>query len=81
MPWFKWNGRRSVRPQSAMISPTPASLDSDDLAGIQAVDVVFKTKDGKEIRNRCVTQPSDHQKILLQNLGLEIPKNLRLLQM
>lgn len=53
----------------------------DELAGIQAVDVVFKTKDGKEIRNRCVTQPSDHQKILLQNLGLEIPKNLRLLQM
>ena len=29
------------------------------------------TRDGQEIRTRCVTQPDDHQKILLQRLGCE----------
>lgn len=53
----------------------------DELNQIQAVDVVLKTRDGKEIRTRCVTQPSGHQQILLRQLGLEMPKNLRLFQM
>ena len=26
-----------------------------------------------EIRKRCVTRPTEHQEILLQNLGLKIP--------
>jgi hypothetical protein len=39
---------------------------------------VLPTKDGREIRTRCVTQPSDHQRILLQRLGLELPSHLRL---
>ena len=45
----------------------------DELSELRAIDVVMPTRDGQEIRTRCVTQPSDHQKILLQRLGLELP--------
>ena len=48
----------------------------DELSELRAVDVVLSTKDGREIRTRCVTQPSDHQKILLERLGLELPARL-----
>jgi transposase len=49
----------------------------DELGEIRAVDVVLPTKDGQEIRARCVTQPSDHQKILLERLGWELPGRVR----
>jgi len=47
-----------------------------ELSELRAVDVVLPTKDGREIRTRCVTQPSPHQKILLERLGLELPCRL-----
>jgi len=49
----------------------------DELARIKAVDVVFPTRSGVEIRRRCVTRPTDHQAILLQHLGLNLPSNLK----
>jgi transposase len=48
----------------------------DELSELRAVDVVLPTKDGNEIRTRCVTQPSDHQRILLEKLGLDLPGRL-----
>jgi hypothetical protein len=45
----------------------------DELGELRVVDIVLPTKDGPEIRTRCVTQPSDHQRILLDRLGLELP--------
>jgi len=50
----------------------------DELSELRVVDVVLPTKDGGEIRTRCVTRPSDHQKILLERLGLELPSHLHL---
>jgi transposase len=47
-----------------------------ELAELRVVDIVLPTKDGHEIRTRCVTQPSAHQKILLERLGLELPGHL-----
>jgi transposase len=47
-----------------------------EISEIRAVDVVLPTKSGPEIRTRCVTQPNDHQKILLNHLGLELPSRL-----
>ena len=47
-----------------------------ELSELRAVDVVLPTQDGHEIRTRCVTQPSDHQKILLERLGLALPGRL-----
>jgi transposase len=48
----------------------------DELSELRVVDVVLPTKDGHEIRTRCVTQPSDHQRILLDRLGLKLPTHL-----
>ena len=50
----------------------------EELAKIRAVDVVLPTRSGHQIRRRCVSRPSDHQAILLQRLGLNLPKNLPL---
>ena len=48
----------------------------DELSRIKLVDVVLPTRDGTEIRRRCVTRPNDHQGILLQRLGLNLPSHL-----
>jgi vacuolar-type H+-ATPase subunit F/Vma7 len=53
----------------------------DELSELRTVDVVLATKDGREIRTRCITQPTDHQKIILQHLGWELPTTLRPIQM
>lgn len=53
----------------------------EELGEIRTVDVVLRTKAGTTIRTRCVTQPSDHQKILLNALGLELPKQIRKIKM
>jgi transposase len=47
-----------------------------EMAEIQSVDVVLPTKTGVEIRSRCITRPSDHQKILLQQLKLRLPSKI-----
>jgi len=48
----------------------------EELAKIKAVDVVLPIRSGGRIRRRCVCQPTEHQAILLQRLGLSLPKNL-----
>ena len=45
----------------------------DALSELCSVNVILPTRDGQEIRTRCATQPNDHQKILLQRLGGELP--------
>lgn len=50
----------------------------EELAKIKAVEVVLPTRSGHTIRRRCVSQPTEHQAILLQRLGLNLPKNLPL---
>ena len=47
-----------------------------EIARIRLVDVVAPTRCGREIRRRCVTRPDDHQAILLQRLGLNLPSYL-----
>ena len=48
----------------------------DELSRIRLVDVVMTTRDGREIRRRCVTRPDEHQAILLHRLGLNLPEHL-----
>jgi len=50
----------------------------DEIQAIALVDVVLPTKNGIEIRKRCVTQPTEHQAILLQRLGLRLPQRLEI---
>jgi transposase len=45
-----------------------------ELSQIKLTDVVLPTRNGKEIRLRCVESPTKHQLILLQHLKLNLPK-------
>jgi transposase len=45
----------------------------EELGKIQLVDVVLPTRQGTEIRRRCITKPTDHQAILLARLRLNLP--------
>lgn len=49
----------------------------DEISQIALVDVVLPTRGGVSIRKRCVAKPSDHQAILLQRLGFQLPVSLR----
>jgi transposase len=49
----------------------------EEIGRLQSADVVLPTKDGREIRLRCVVQPEPAQKILLDHLGLTLPRRLR----
>ena len=53
----------------------------DELAQIQVVDVILPTRGGIELRRRCVTQPTKHQAILLQMLGLRLPSHLEVTEL
>ena len=53
----------------------------DEIAQIQMVDVVLSTRSGVKIRRRCVAQPTKHQAILLQRLGLTLPTHLEIHEM
>ena len=39
--------------------------------------VVLRTETGREIRNRCVTRPTEHQRILIDKLGFRLPTRIR----
>lgn len=45
-----------------------------ELSQIKLTDVILPTRNGKEIRLRCVGTPTKHQQILLQHLKLKLPK-------
>ena len=48
----------------------------EELGKISLVDVVLPTRNGPEIRRRCVRRPTDHQAILLERLGLALPRQI-----
>jgi transposase len=50
----------------------------EELGRIQSTDVVAPTTDGRRIRLRCVVHPDKAQSVLLNHLGLELPKRLQL---
>ncbi len=47
-----------------------------ELSEIRSMDVVLPTRNGPEIRTRCVAKPTDHQQILLDHLGLKLPAKI-----
>ena len=48
------------------------------LSTLQSADVVLPTTDGREIRLRRVTEPTQEQKSLLHQLGLTLPERLKI---
>ena len=59
--------------QSAGLGDEPRRV-LDELSKINMVDVVLPTRSGVEIRRRCITGPTEHQAILLQRMGLHLPR-------
>ncbi|RMF66610.1 MAG: IS1634 family transposase [Calditrichaeota bacterium] len=53
----------------------------DELAQLRMVDVVLPTSEGVEIRRRCISRPTEHQAILLQRLGFQLPRYLETTEM
>jgi transposase len=49
-----------------------------ELAQIKLTDVVLPTRNGKQIRLRCVEKPTPHQRILLQRLRLRLPHRFKM---
>lgn len=49
----------------------------EEIGRLTSADVVLPTREGPELRLRCVVQPDAAQKILLDRLGLKVPKRLR----
>ncbi len=49
----------------------------DEIGEIRLVDVVLPTRDGTEIRQRCIARPTEHQQILLDRLQLRLPFQLQ----
>ena len=49
-----------------------------ELAEVTLVDVLLPTRSGVMIRKRCISRPTEHQAILLQRLGLELPSSLEM---
>ena len=66
--------------QAAGLGSEPRKV-FDEIAQIQMVDVVLPTKSGVNIRRRCVAQPTKHQAILLQRLGLTLPTHMEIHKM
>ncbi len=53
----------------------------DELGELRMVDVILPTSEGIEIRRRCVNRPNEHQSIMLERLGLQLPRNLETTEM
>ena len=63
-------GRKDLR-----ISPAQAL---SILSGLRSADIILPTTDGREIRLRRITTPTEQQKNLLQQLELHLPERLNL---
>lgn len=63
--------------QRAGLGNSPRTV-LEELARIQSHDVVLPTASHGEIRLRCVTQPDAAQAVLLERLGIVLPKRMRL---
>jgi transposase len=64
--WERWAG----------LGESPRVL-LDEIARIQSADVVLPTKDGRELRLRCVVRPDKRRADLLARLGVDLPARLK----
>ena len=52
-----------------------------ELSDVRLMDVILPTRDGIEIRKRCIGRSSDHQQILLDALQLKLPSKINRIEM
>jgi transposase len=63
--------------QRAGLGNSPRTL-LEEFARIQSQDVILPLQAQGEVRLRCVTQPDEAQSMLLERLGIVLPKRLRM---
>jgi transposase len=63
--------------QRAGLGNSPRTV-LEELVRIQSHDVVLPTASHGDIRLRCVAQPDDAQAVLLERLGIVLPKRMRM---
>jgi hypothetical protein len=63
--------------QRAVLGNSPRTV-LEEIARIQSNDVVLPTGTHGNIRLRCITQPDPAQAVLLERLGIVLPKRMRL---
>lgn len=63
--------------QAAGLGDCPRKV-FDDLSQLRSVDLVLPTRQGVELRKRCIERPGPHQAILLQRLKMHPPESLPL---
>jgi transposase len=61
--------------QAAGLGDCPRKV-FNELSQLRMIDVVLPTRQGVEIRRRCVERPDPHQAILLQRLKMRPPESL-----
>ena len=74
MPYVVWKTLEGLCRQAGL-GDEPRKV-FHELSQIKLTDVILPTRNGKEIRLRCVGTPTKHQLILLQRLKLILPKRL-----
>jgi transposase len=53
----------------------------DELSELRSMDVVLPTRNGPDIRKHCISRPSEHQAILLDQLDLKLPGRISQIEM
>ena len=48
-----------------------------ELSEIRLMHVVLPTRTGTDIRTRCISKPTDHQQILIDQLKLRLPSKIK----
>jgi transposase len=71
--------------QASGLGDAPRPL-VEELSTIKSADVLLPTRqsdgsDGATLVIRCVTRPDEHQQVLLDRLGIELPNHLKRFQM
>ncbi len=62
--------------QKARLGSSPRTV-LEEFQRIQSTDVILPLASGEELRLRCVVQPDEAQRTLLEHLGLKLPRRLR----
>jgi transposase len=62
--------------RKAQLGSSPRTL-LEELKRLQSVDVVLPVVDGPELRLRCVLEPDEDLRTLVERLGVRIPKRLK----
>ena len=60
----------------AQLGNSPRTI-LEEFTHIQSGDVVLPTTTGEQLRLRCIVKPEKEQKVLLQHLGIDLPKRMR----